>query len=72
MHFGTTLGWASATLREYEHGDRTVCLHLQTSRRLEEAPEEEVDEGTAARILAAGAERAKSITHGELKERLCL
>ena len=42
------------------------------ARRLAMTPEEEVDEGTAARILAAGAERAKSITHGELKERLCL
>jgi hypothetical protein len=67
VHFGTTLGWASATLREYEHGDRTVCLHLQTSRRLAEAPEEEVDEETIARILAAEAERGESISHAELK-----
>ena len=72
MHFGTTLGWASATLREYEHGDRTVCLHLQTSRRLEEAPEEEVDEGTTARIFAAEAEPGEIISHGELKQRLGL
>ena len=40
--------------------------------RLAEAPEEEVDEGTAARILAAEAERGESISHGELKQRLGL
>ena len=42
------------------------------ARRLAEAPEEEVDEGTAARILAAEAERGESISHGELKQRLGL
>ena len=40
--------------------------------RLAEAPEEEVDEGTAARILAAEAEPGKRISHGELKLRLGL
>jgi hypothetical protein len=40
------------------------------ARRLAEAPEEEVDEGTTARILAAEAEPGKIISHGELKQRL--
>jgi len=42
------------------------------ARRLEEAPEEEVDEETIARILAAEAEHGESISHGELKQRLGL
>jgi hypothetical protein len=42
------------------------------ARRLAEAPEEEVDERTTARILAAEAERGESISHGELKQRLGL
>ncbi|MGD0872077.1 MAG: hypothetical protein ABSB88_21220 [Bryobacteraceae bacterium] len=42
------------------------------ARRLAEAPEEEVDEGTIARILAAEAEQGESISHGELKQRLGL
>jgi hypothetical protein len=39
------------------------------ARRLAEAPEEEVDEETVARILAAEAEQGESISHGELKQR---
>lgn len=39
-------------------------------RRLAEAPEEDVDEETAARILAAEAERGETISHDELKQRL--
>lgn len=42
------------------------------ARRLAEAPEEEVDEETAARILAAEAEQGESISHGDLKQRLGL
>ena len=42
------------------------------ARRLSEAPEEEVDEETVARILAAEAEPGESISHGELKRRLGL
>lgn len=42
------------------------------ARRLAEAPEEEVDEKTIARILAAEAEQGESISHGELKQRLGL
>jgi hypothetical protein len=42
------------------------------ARRLAEAPEEEVDEETTARILAAEAEQGESISHGELKQRLGL
>jgi hypothetical protein len=42
------------------------------ARRLAEAPEEEVDEETIARVLAAEAERGESISHGELKQRLGL
>ena len=42
------------------------------ARRLAEAPEEEVDDETIARILAAEAEKGESISHGELKQRLGL
>ena len=42
------------------------------ARRLAEAPEEEVDEETVARILAAEAEPGESISHSELKQRLGL
>ena len=42
------------------------------ARRLAIAPEEEIDEGTATRILAAEAERGEIISHGELKRRLGL
>jgi hypothetical protein len=41
-------------------------------RRLAMAPEEEVDEETATRILAAEAERGENISHGELKQQLGL
>jgi hypothetical protein len=40
------------------------------ARRLAEAPEEDVDEETVTRILAAEAEQGESISHGELKLRL--
>ena len=56
----------------------TLLLPLQPigdeefARRLAEAPEEEVDEETIARILAAEAEQGESITHGELRQRLGL
>ena len=40
------------------------------ARRLAEAPEEEVDEETTARIFAAEAERGEIVSHGELKRRL--
>jgi hypothetical protein len=42
------------------------------ARRLAEAPQEEVDEETVARILAAEAEQGDSISHSELKQRLGL
>ena len=42
------------------------------ARRLTEAPEEEVDEETAARILAAEAEQGETISHDELRRRLGL
>ena len=41
-------------------------------RRLAEAPEEEVDEKTIARILAAEAEQGEIVSHEELKQRLGL
>jgi len=41
-------------------------------RRLAEVSEEEVDEETAARILAAEAEPGETVSHGELKRRLGL
>ena len=42
------------------------------ARRLAEAPEEDVDEETTARILAAEAEEGETISHGELLRRLGL
>ncbi len=44
--------------------------HEEFARRLAMAPEEEVDEETAARILAAEAEPGEIVSHGELKKRL--
>jgi hypothetical protein len=41
-------------------------------RRLAAVPEEDVDEETIARILAAEAEQGESISHRELKQRLGL
>jgi hypothetical protein len=46
--------------------------HEEFVRSLAEAPEEEVDEQTVARVLAAEAERGESISHDELKRRLGL
>ena len=43
-----------------------------SARRLAEAGEEEVDEGTVARILAAEAEQGENNSHGQLKQRLGL
>jgi hypothetical protein len=42
------------------------------ARGLAEAPEDEVDEQTAARVLAAEAEQGQSIAHAELRRRLGL
>ncbi len=42
------------------------------ARLLAEAPEEEADQETVARILAAEAEQGEMVTHGELKRRLGL
>jgi hypothetical protein len=42
------------------------------ARRLAEAPEEEADEETVARILTAEAEQGEMVSHGELKQRLGL
>jgi uncharacterized membrane-anchored protein len=42
------------------------------ARRLAEASEEEADEETIARILAAEAEQGEMVSHGELKRRLGL
>jgi len=44
----------------------------QLARRLEEAPQEEVDAETAARILAAESEPGQTISHAELRKRLGL
>ncbi|MGA3018436.1 MAG: hypothetical protein ABSF62_15050 [Bryobacteraceae bacterium] len=60
------------------HALLTLLAHPQPindeefARRLAEATEEEVDEGTTARILAAEAEPGEIISHGELKQRLGL
>ena len=40
--------------------------------RLAEAPEEETDDETVARILAAEGEPGEIVSHGELKQRLGL
>jgi hypothetical protein len=42
------------------------------AHRLAEATEEEADEETVARILAAEAEQGEMVSHGELKRRLGL
>jgi hypothetical protein len=42
------------------------------ARRLAEAPEEEVDDETMARILAAEGEKGEIISHAEMKQRLGL
>ena len=42
------------------------------ARRLTEAPDEEVDEETVVRILAAEGEKGESISHKEMKQRLGL
>jgi hypothetical protein len=41
-------------------------------RRLAEAPEEDADEETIARVLAAEAEPGELVSHGEMKRRLGL
>ena len=41
-------------------------------RRLAEAPEEEVDDESTARVLAAEAEHGENISHEELVQRLGL
>ena len=46
--------------------------NAEFARRLAEAPEEEVDEETTARLLAAQAEEGETISHGELLRRLGL
>ena len=42
------------------------------ARRLAEAPEEEADQETVARVLAAEAEQGEVVSHGELTLRLGL
>ena len=42
------------------------------ARRLAEAPEDDVDDETVARVLAAEAEQGEIVSHGELKQRLGL
>jgi hypothetical protein len=41
-------------------------------RRLAEAPEEDADEETIARVLAAESEPGELVSHGEMKRRLGL
>ena len=42
------------------------------ARRLAEAPDEETDEETIIRVLAAEAEQGENVTHEDLKRRLGL
>jgi hypothetical protein len=44
--------------------------HDEFLRLLSEAPEEDVDDETAARILSSNGERGETISHDELKHRL--
>ena len=53
-------------------GSQRPISDEEFARRLAEAPEEEVDEETMARILAAEGEIGESISHGEMKQRLGL
>ena len=46
--------------------------NAEFARCLAEAPEEDVDEETTARLLAAQAEEGETISHGELLRRLGL
>jgi hypothetical protein len=52
--------------------DRQSIGDDEFARRFASVPEEEVDEPTVARILAAEAEPGESISHAELKQRLGL
>ncbi len=54
------------------HESPQPISELEFARRLAGAPEEEVDEETAARILAAQAEQGETISHEQLKQRLGL
>ena len=49
---------------------RQTISDEEFARLVAEAPEEQVDEETTARILAAEAEHGESISHEELKQRL--
>ena len=49
---------------------RQTITDEEFARLVAEAPEEQVDEETTARILAAEAEHGESISHEELKQRL--
>ena len=59
-----------ALLTLLEHGQSVSDEEF--ARRLAEAPEEEADEETVTRILAAEAEQGEVVSHGELKRRLGL
>ena len=52
--------------------DRHPVGDEEFARRLASVPEEEVDEQTVARIMAAEAEPGENISHAELKQRLGL
>ena len=52
--------------------DRQPVGDEEFASRLASIPEEEVDEQTVARILAAEAEPGENISHAELKQRLGL
>jgi len=47
-------------------------MRSEFGRRLAEAPEEEVDEESTARVLAAETERGENISHEGLVQRLGL
>ena len=46
--------------------------NAEFARRLADAPEEDVDEETIARLLAAEAEEGENISHREMLQRLGL
>ena len=63
---------SQGTMSDLDRLHETPISDEEFDRRLAEAEEEEVDEESAARILAAEAEQGEIISHDELKRRLGL
>jgi hypothetical protein len=61
---------ALLTLLEPPQSISQSISDAEFARLLADAPEEDVDEETAARILAAESEPGETVSHEELKQRL--